>query len=221
MPRRVRRSDIHPDGSSSLPDPGQHRGACTGPSAKSQRQGLRTCPRFRTRPLSSIASFEPSPAKDSTRRPRRPGAPSRTISPGPAGHSESRARPRRSWFGEVSVDGGAGDAEFAGDVFDRVGSLPVGAFFFIHFPGKFYLARSEFGFLGAGPAPRPGCGQTIKNTQSICVRDWVASPTRPGKSLAPVAPVPAPRAQWDGTAHSRFAPGRSSWVRNCRGRIGS
>ena len=42
-----------------------------------------------------------------------------------------------------------------------VGSLPVGAFFVVHFPGEFYLAGAEFWFLAAGPASSPGCGQAI------------------------------------------------------------
>lgn len=66
-----------------------------------------------------------------------------------------------SWFGEVPVDGGPGDAEFLGDVLDRVGTFPVEALFFIHFAGQPDLAGSEFWFLPAGPPSRTGSGETV------------------------------------------------------------
>lgn len=68
---------------------------------------------------------------------------------------------RRSWSREVTVDGGPGDPEFLGDVFNGVGTFPVGAFFVVHFAGQPDLAGAEFWFLPAGPAPRTGGGEPV------------------------------------------------------------
>lgn len=51
-----------------------------------------------------------------------------------------------SWFGQVPVDGGPGDAEFQGDALDGVGRFPVVVLFFIHFAGQFGVEGTEFGF---------------------------------------------------------------------------
>ena len=65
------------------------------------------------------------------------------------------------WFGEVAVDGGSGDAEFLGDLFDGVGAFSVCPLFLVHFAGQFDLAGSEFWFLSAGASACPGCGESV------------------------------------------------------------
>lgn len=66
---------------------------------------------------------------------------------GPRAVAERKAR--GSWFGQVSVDGGTGDAEFPGDLLDGMGAFALGVLLLVHLAGQFDLARSELGFLPA------------------------------------------------------------------------
>ncbi len=61
----------------------------------------------------------------------------------------------------MSVDRGAGDAEFFGDVSDGVSSFAFGVFLFIHVAGQSDLAGSEFWFLSAGPSSCAGRGESV------------------------------------------------------------
>ena len=59
------------------------------------------------------------------------------------GESWSRRCPAGCfWFGEVAVDGGSGDTEFRGDLFDGVGAFSVCPLFLVHFAGhnSFYVS---------------------------------------------------------------------------------
>lgn len=62
---------------------------------------------------------------------------------------------------EVAVDGGAGDAEFGGDLGDGVAALALGVSLVVHLPGELDLSGPEFGLLPAGAATGAGGGQPV------------------------------------------------------------
>ena len=88
---------------------------------------------------------------------------------------------------EVAVDGGAGDAEFGGDLGDGVAALAVVAEFVIHLPGQCDLARPELRLLPAGASAGSGGARPSRVRSDIRACSNSAIAPRIWKNIRPTA----------------------------------
>jgi len=87
----------------------------------------------------------------------------------------------------MTVDGGAGDPEFLGDLGRRVFPFAFPVKLVIHLPGKADLARPEFGFLSPGAAPSTGCGRPVAGRSDIRACSDSAIAPMIWKNIRPIA----------------------------------